>query len=102
MGVDVANKGSFSLTGRRSPGRIKGSTTKSTKAAREMIASFIDGNSERLQSWLDEIYQEDGARAAFGAFTDLIEYHVPKLARTEHVGADEGPIEIQMSWAEPK
>jgi hypothetical protein len=80
-------------------GRPKGAKNKSTALAREAIASFIDGNSSRIQSWLDEIYEREGPKAAFNCFSDMLEYHVPKLARTEVTGADEGPVEIVISWA---
>lgn len=81
------------------PGRPKGTKNKSSEAARAAIASFIDGNSSRIQSWLDEIYEREGPKAAFNCFSDMLEYHVPKLARTEVTGADEGPVEIVISWA---
>jgi hypothetical protein len=67
---------------------------KATANAREAIARFVDGNADRLTQWLDEIYAADGARAAFNCFTDLIEYHVPKLARHEHTGKDGGPMVV--------
>ncbi len=70
--------------------------------AREMIASFIDGNASRLNDWLEEVYHQDGPRAAFNCFSDLIEYHVPKLARNEVTGPDEGPVELVISWQEKK
>jgi len=70
--------------------------------AREMIASFIDGNASRLNDWLEEVYTQDGPRAAFSCFSDLIEYHVPKLARNEVTGPDEGPVELVISWQEKK
>ena len=86
----------------RGAGRPKGSKDKSTKKAKEMIASFIDGNADRLNGWLDEVYERDGPRAAFQCFSDLIEYHVPKLARNEVTGPDEGPVELVISWQEKK
>jgi hypothetical protein len=89
----------FSLSGTPSGGRPKGAKNKSTEAARIAIASFIDGNGDRLQGWLEEIYQEGGAKEAFKAFSDLLEYHVPKLARTEVTGQDEGPVELSISWS---
>ena len=92
-------KGGSDLMGVVPPGRPKGSKNKSTEKAREAIASFIDGNASRIQSWLDEIYEREGPKAAFNCFSDMLEYHVPKLARTEHTGADEGPVEIVISWA---
>jgi hypothetical protein len=67
-----------------------------------MIASFVDGNADRLKMWLDEIYERDGPKAAFMCFSDLIEYHVPKLSRTEVTGKDDGPVELVIQWQEEK
>lgn len=64
-------------------GRKKGTPNKATATAREAIAKFIDGNAGKLQEWLDQIAKEDGPQAAFDCFNALVEYHVPKLARTE-------------------
>jgi hypothetical protein len=75
-------------------GSRKGRPNKSTAAAREAIAVFVDGNVERLQEWLDRIAEENGPLAAFKCFTELVEYHVPKLARTEHTGANGGPMSL--------
>lgn len=75
-------------------GSRKGIPNKATANAREAIARFVDGNADRLNRWLDEIEEADGPKAAFQCFTDLIEYHVPKLARTEHVGDGGGPVRI--------
>jgi len=69
-------------------GRPKGAESKSTAYAREAIARFVDGNSERLQGWLDQIAEKDGPKAAFQCLVDLLEFHVPKLARTELTGKD--------------
>lgn len=69
-------------------GRPKGIPNKATSKAREAIAAFIDNNSQLLQELLDEIRKESGPQAAFNCIRDLIEYHVPKLARTELGGTD--------------
>ena len=79
---------------RSKTGRAKGTPNKATAAAREAIARFVDGNAERLNGWLDQIEAQDGPKAAFQCFADLLEYHVPKLARTEHVGEGGGPVRI--------
>ena len=65
------------------PGRPKGTPNKATADARAAIALFIEGNVDRLNGWLDDI-AEDDPKDAFNAFMSVIEYHVPKLARTEH------------------
>lgn len=67
-------------------GSRKGSPNKATANAREAIARFVDGNSDRLQGWLDEIATDEnqGPRAAMACFLEVLEYHVPKLARIDH------------------
>lgn len=77
-------------------GSRKGSPNKATAAAREAIARFVDGNADRLQGWLDEIHAEKGAEAAFSCFSSLLEYHVPKLQRTELTGKDGNNITVEI------
>lgn len=74
--------------------RPKGSPNKATAQAREAIAKLVDGNADRLQAWLDEIASDEkqGPAVAFKLLMDVMEYHVPKLARTEHVGENGGAI----------
>jgi hypothetical protein len=80
-------------------GRPPGGVNKATREAREAIGLFVDGNAHRLQGWLDAI--ADGKKddenkfvvlpnpvKAFELFQSVIEYHVPKLARTELTGKD--------------
>ncbi len=76
-------------------GRPPGVPNKATQAAREAIARFVDGNASRLQGWLDEIARDEGAKVAFNCFMDVVEYHVPKLQRTELTGKDGGAIEVK-------
>lgn len=64
-------------------GSRKGKPNKATAQARAAIAQFVDGNAHRLQAWLDEIASEEGAKTAFQCFMEVVEYHVPKLNRTE-------------------
>jgi len=97
------NSGQFKKGDKRpGAGRPKGLQNKTTVAAREAIARFVDGNADRLQGWLDEIAREQGPAAAFKCFSDLLEYHVPKLARTELTGADGGPQELKITWQQEK
>ena len=77
-------------------GRRPGSPNKATAQAKEAIARFVDGNAERLQRWLDEIEREEGAKEAFRCFSDLLEYHVPKLTRAEVTGGDGGPLVVEI------
>ena len=91
-------------------GRPKGIPNKATADARQAIASFVDGNAGRLQEWLDQVAHgvktEEGEyvvvpnpEKAFALFQSVIEYHVPKLARSEntHSGPDGGPIDLNLN-----
>lgn len=73
-------------------GRPKGVPNKATAHAREAIALFVDQNTPKLQAWLDQIAEQDGPLAAFKCVQELIEYHVPKLARTEITGSEGTPL----------
>ena len=98
-----ANSGQYKKGGKRAgPGRPKGMKNKTTIAAKEAISRFVDGNADKLQGWLDEIAADQGPAAAFKCFSDLLEYHVPKLARTEVTGADGGPQELKITWQSEK
>jgi hypothetical protein len=81
--------------GHKTGGRTAGTPNKASAQAREAIALFVDGNAHRLQEWLDQIAADDPKRA-FELFQSVIEYHVPKLGRTEHVGDDKNPLTIRV------
>ena len=87
-------------TRKKTGGRSVGTPNKSTAVAREAIARFVDGNSHKLQEWLDEIAMNEklGPKVAFDCFMQVAEYHVPKLARTEHTGSEDKPIRYVVSW----
>ena len=74
-------------TVKRGKGRPPGAANKATLQAREAIATFVEGNVWRLNGLLDDIAKESPL-AAFNCLTALIEFHVPKMARIEHTGAD--------------
>jgi len=90
----MGNSGSFRRghPAHANAGRPKGHANKATKNAREAIARFLERNTSRLEGWLDEIAAKDGPRAAFACVVDLLEFHVPKLARTELTGHDGVPL----------
>ena len=77
------------------PGRTPGIPNKATTRAREAIARLVDDNSERLQGWLDEIAKTEGPLAAWKCVMDVVEYHIPKLQRTELTGQDGGPMTFE-------
>jgi len=86
-------------------GRPKGSPNKSTAMAREAIAQFVEGNAHKMQEWLEQVAigvknNEDkfivlpNPEKAFGMLQSVMEYHLPKLARTEHSGDEEQPVKV--------
>jgi hypothetical protein len=90
-------------------GRRAGVPNKVTQEAREAIAMFVDNNAHRLEYWLTSVAEGDpkhdikpNPAKAFEMFQSVVEYHVPKLARTELTGADQGPIEMVVKWANEK
>ncbi len=80
--------------GKKTGGRPKGVPNKATQNAREAIARLVEGNADRMQEWLDRIAEEEGPMAAWRCMSDVIEYHVPKLSRTELTGKDGGAVRI--------
>ena len=88
---------------KKAGGRSAGTPNKVTAQAREAIAMFVDGNAHRLAEWLDQVANgnEDtkpNPAKAFELFQSVVEYHVPKLARTEITGKDDGPVEMVVTW----
>ncbi len=84
-------------TNNRPGGRQKGTPNKTTGRVREAIARAAEANSDKIVEWLDEIHRENGAESAMKLYLQMIEYHIPKLARSEVTGPNGGPIETQHS-----
>lgn len=80
---------------RRGGGSRKGIPNKATANAKEAISAFVDAQSERLESLLTQIEEQQGPKAAWDCIMDLVEFAVPKLARTEVTGKDGGPQEVK-------
>jgi hypothetical protein len=70
---------------RYGPGRAQGIPNKTTLAVREAVAAFATANVDKMSEWLNSI--GDPARK-LELFLRALEFHVPKLARTEVSGAD--------------
>jgi hypothetical protein len=85
-------------------GRPKGVPNKATKDVKEAIARFAEGNVHKLEEWLETIAYGDGdqvkpdpAKAA-DLYMKVIEYHIPKLARTELAGDKDAPLKTVLTW----
>ena len=66
--------------GVKTGGRTKGTPNKSTAEVREAIAAFASANVDQMGTWLNAI---DSPEKKLDLFLRAIEYHIPKLARTE-------------------
>jgi len=78
--------------GVKTGGRQKGVPNKATKTAREAIAAMMELAAPKMAGWLEQVAAEDPAKA-FDLALKAAEYHIPKLARTEHVGENGGPVQ---------
>ena len=91
-------------------GRKAGIPNKATTEAREAIKALLDSNLPYIQSWIQStaegiyddlagkwIVQPNPAKAC-EIVQNLVEYSVPKLARTEVVGDAKAPQRMVISW----
>ena len=74
-------------------GRKPGVPNKVTQDIREAYKMLIESNLGNLSEWLKKIAVKDPEKA-IRILADLSEYVIPKLARTEHVGDKENPLNI--------
>lgn len=87
-------------------GRPKGVPNRSTTEFRDTIRDLLEGNKDNVSKWLADIAEGDITQdrkpdpyKALDMLSKLAEYAAPKLARTEHVGNNDGPIEMKVTWA---
>lgn len=82
-------------------GSRKGVPNKATTDVRAMIARVAEKCAPKFMTWLDQAAEKDPAKAA-DLYLKAIEYHIPKLARTELTGAGGGAIVIRASSEDEK
>jgi hypothetical protein len=101
--LDVGKPENLTRQGR---GRPKGSVNKATKTFRETVTAMLEGNAENVQKWLETVAYGDGdqvkpdPKGALTLMAQLAEYATPKLARTEHTGENNQPIQHMVRWAD--
>lgn len=76
-------------------GRKKGVPNKATRDVRAAVAEIAQSNVDNVQKWLSRVAKKQPARA-LQLYLDLIEYHIPKLARTELANADGKPLTVEV------
>lgn len=68
-------------------GRPRGASSEQTKRMKEAFAFLIEGNLDRLTEWLDQIAEQDPAKA-MDIVIRLSERFVPKLSQQALTDAD--------------
>ena len=85
--------------GIKTGGRKAGVGNKTTVDVRNAIALIAQDNAGNFARWLNEVAAEDPGKAA-DLYLKAIEYHIPKLARSETTGKDGGPVDHIFRWLE--
>jgi hypothetical protein len=95
---------------KKTGGRKPGVPNKATTEAREAVKALIDANLPYLQTWLyntaEGLKDDETGKyiilpnpgKACDIVQNLVEYAVPKLARTEVVGDEKAPVRMVVSW----
>ncbi len=98
--ITAENSDKFGNLPGAGPGRPRGTRNRATVEAKAAIALYVENNIQRLQEWLDMIangYEiiemvdnkeikkrvHPNPQSAYDLFMKVVEYHVPKLTRSE-------------------
>ncbi len=90
--------------GVKTGGRAPGSVNKTTADVRKAVALLAENNVSKLERWLEEtaagdpgnnVKPDPGKAAAL--LLQALEYHIPKLARTEHTGDGGGAVKFEVA-----
>ena len=68
-------------------GRKKGTPNKATQETREAFKNLLEMNTPNMIGWMERVAEKDPARA-LSLCSELAEYVVPKLNRTEITAKD--------------
>ena len=80
-------------------GSRAGVPNKATQDVRAAIAAFASANVGQMSVWLAGI---DDPAKKLDLYLKAIEYHIPKLARSEVSGPNGGPVETICRWQSEK
>ncbi|CAB4139754.1 hypothetical protein UFOVP354_16 [uncultured Caudovirales phage] len=82
----------FQKGNKAAKGRPVGIPNKNTTYVRDMVKLFLEDNVDKIHQWLGDVAAKDPAEA-LKILQGFLEYHVPKLQRTEQTGVDGGPVQ---------
>ena len=85
--------------GIKTGGRKAGDGNKTTVDVRNAIALIAQDNAGNFARWLNQVAADDPGKEA-DLYLKAIEYHIPKLARSETTGKDGGPVDHTFRWLE--
>jgi hypothetical protein len=77
-------------------GRGKGALNKTTIDIKEAYKQLIEKNLDNLTGWLEQIAEKDPEKA-IRIISELSEYVIPKLARTDLTSGNK-PIKVKISF----
>ena len=80
--------------GSKTGGREKGTPNKATADVRATVALIAERNIESVEEWIADI--KDPAQRV-NCFLRMLEYHIPKLLRTELSGAGGKALTIHIA-----
>ena len=82
-------------------GRKKGTPNKLTADVRTTIALIAERKILEVEGWLERVQKRDPDRA-IDLYLKMIEFHVPKLQRTEVTGLDGAALSVELSQKDEK
>jgi len=102
----MANAGCFKK-GEKRPNQGKRGPSKATLEFRQTVQALLDENADNVSKWLSMVANghsgaEPAPEKALDILHKLAEYAAPKLARTEHVGDNGGPVRIVATQLDEK
>jgi hypothetical protein len=87
--------------GAKTGGRVAGTPNKATKEFRDTVTRLLEDNASNMADWLKKVAEGHGdvkaaPEKALDLLAKLAEFAAPKLARTEHTGADGGALTVEI------
>ena len=79
---------------KKTGGRVAGTPNKVTKAAKEILSGFIEGEAENFQQAMSEIYENDKPLYA-ALYIKMLPYVLPKLNSVDVTSSNKTRLSIE-------